>query len=174
MNGGVLGLLIVSGFVAVALIITLVVNKRVMRQDRARRCALGVQGQAIVLTGIYGSQTNFVLKRIARAENRAFTPTGLRFTVIVDSDAMTWWRGAEDPLLIARFPLQSIRDVGSGTTSFGNSTFPTIFFGVAVNGRTFDLQLRVANAKGVWNATAMERDRFASAIRERVEATRLE
>ncbi len=120
------------------------------------------------MTGIYGSQTNSVLKRIAGAENRASIATGQRFTVIVDSDAMTWWRGAEDPLRIARFPLEAIRDVDYGTTGFGNSTFPTIFFGVTVGGRTFDLQLRVANAKGVWNATPQERDQYVEEIRKRL------
>ena len=70
------------------------------------------------------------------------------------------------PRRIIRIPVTSIRDVSTGVTGFGNSSFPTIFLGVTFGGRTYDLQLRLANANGVWNASSGELRAYANQIRQ--------
>lgn len=166
MDAALLGLVIALMVVAITLILCFAVLRRSMREDRSRRAALELPVGATRLTGIYGSQTNAVLKRIARHAGTPFVGTGQRFTVVLGDDAISFWRGANVPRRIIRIPVTSIRDVSTGVTGFGNSSFPTIFLGVTFGGRTYDLQLRLANANGVWNASSGELRAYANQIRQ--------
>ena len=166
MDALILGLVCALAAVGITVITSFVVLRRSMKEDRLRREALALPSGARCFTGIYGSQTNAVLRRIARHAKAPFISTGLRFTMVVDQHAVSLWRGAEVPHPILQIPTTAIRDVSTGSTGFGNSSFPTIFMGVTVDGRTFDLQVRLANDKGVWNASMDELGECADQIRK--------
>lgn len=123
---------------------------------------------AFTFTGLSGSETNAVLRRIARAQGSKFRRTGQRFTVVVDESMMTWWGGSSRPETIISFPLAAISDVAGGTTEFGRITYETLFLGVRVAGKTYGLQVRVAGPKGINRASAIQRDEYLVELRKRL------
>ncbi|MGO4534462.1 hypothetical protein [Leifsonia sp. 2MCAF36] len=162
---GVVALSVVAVIVAGILTITSI------RLNTVRRGALNPPTTALTMTGLYGSVTNAVLRRMATASGTESHRTGQRFTVIVDESAMTWWRGSAQPTKIATFPLSTISDVKGGTTHYGRITYQTLFLGVTVLDKTYELQLRLTGPKGITYASVAQREDYVADLWSRVAAT---
>jgi hypothetical protein len=158
---------IVFAFLA-AVVIGAILTITSIRLHTVRLATLQPPAKALTLTGFSASETNAVLRRIAKAQGSKFRRTGQRFTVVVDESTMTFWGGSTQPERIASFPLAAISDVAGGTTEFGRITYQTLFLGVNVEGKTYGLQIRVAGLKGINRASAGQRDEYLGEFLKRL------
>jgi hypothetical protein len=158
---------IIFAFLA-AVVVGAILTITSIRHHTVRLATLQPPVTALAFTGFSASETNAVLRRIARAQGSKFHRTGQRFTVVVDESTMTFWGGSTRPETIASFPLAAISDVAGGTTEFGRITYQTLFLGVSVEGKTYGLQIRAAGPKGINRATTAQRDEYLGEFRKRL------